>query len=317
MTGPGWVRALPDGKPISALGFGCSSLWAKPGFDEARAQAVLETAVAEGVNHFDTSPSYGPALGEERLGRFIAARGARDLVVSTKVGNNLVDGAIRRGFALDDMRRSLDGSLRRLGLDRVDIVYLHGPTVAELMSDNVARFLAEEKAAGRIGFAGVESRSPDVIAAAADAPVDAVMPHYNAGNPAMSELFEPLSRTGKFIVSGTTLAQMAFDLRTFLPTNRRKLWYLLRIAKNDPLFWWRGPRLARALRRSGKSPHEAAIAFVIANPYVISGLFGSSNPDHVAANARAGRRSAAEAGNALRRTVWPGEAIASSAAAAI
>ena len=63
-----WWRSLPDGKRISALGFGCSSLWARPRFAEEDAAAILDTLWTEEVNHFDTGPSYGNGLGERRLG---------------------------------------------------------------------------------------------------------------------------------------------------------------------------------------------------------------------------------------------------------
>lgn len=286
-----WLRALPDGKPISALGFGCSSLWAMSGFDEARAQRILRTAVEGGINHFDTSPSYGEGIGERRLARFIAEHSSSALVISTKVGNNLIDGSIRRGFTRALITRSFEASLKRLGVDRVDLLYLHGPSVAELHSDDVQRFFEEQKAAGRIGFSGVESRLGSVINAVADTAIDAVMPHFNVVHRTLARDIVALHAAGKIIISGTVLSQMQFDLRTFIPRDRGSLWYLLRMTRNDPLFWWHGPALARRLRRGGTTPREAAIAFVTGHPCITSGLFGSSNPDHVAANAETGRRS--------------------------
>jgi len=285
-----WMRKLPNGKSISALGFGCSSLWAKPEFDERRARDVLEVALSNGITHFDTSPSYGHGLAEERLGRFLQAHKPAELVISTKVGNNLVDGQMVRGFTRDLMERSFEGSLKRLGVDRVDILYLHGPSPTELASDDVRRFFSDKKAAGRISYAGAESRLPDVIARIGETDIDAVMPHFNVGHQSIGPDLTRLHAMGKFIISGTVLAQMKFDLRTFVPTNRNSLWYLLRMAKNDPLFWWRGPALARNLRQQGRTPREAAIAFVATHPAVTSGLFGSSNAEHVAQNAITGQQ---------------------------
>ncbi len=65
------MKALPNGKPVSALGFGCSSIWAKPSFSEQAARTILEVAVESGINHFDTSPSYGSGEGERRLADFL------------------------------------------------------------------------------------------------------------------------------------------------------------------------------------------------------------------------------------------------------
>jgi D-threo-aldose 1-dehydrogenase len=284
-----WLRPLPNGKLVSALGFGCSSLWAKPEFGEVDAQAILRSAVADGINHFDTSPSYGLGTGEQRLGRFLAEHGRDGLVISTKVGNNVFDDKVRHGFSRELMVRSFDASLKRLGVDRVDLLYLHGPSLAELDNPDVVQFFEAQKQAGRITYAGVESQSAEVIARVADTPFDAVMAHFNVAQKALADDIRRLCNAGKIVMSGTTLAQMKFDIRRFLPTNRHALWYLLRMAKNDPLFWWRAPALARQLRASGKTPRQAAIEFVVTHPHITSGLFGSANAEHVAANARTGR----------------------------
>jgi len=112
--------------------------------DEA-AVATVETAWADGVRAFDTAPHYGLGLAERRLGQALAGRPREEYVVSTKVGRLLVDdpaGASRRDdqgfdvpatrrrvwdFSRDGVRRSLEESLTRLGLDHVDVAYLHDP----------------------------------------------------------------------------------------------------------------------------------------------------------------------------------------------
>ncbi|WP_375402473.1 aldo/keto reductase [uncultured Sphingomonas sp.] len=284
---PGWWRALPDGKPVSALGFGCSSLWAKPGFDEGRAQGVLAAAGEGGINHFDTAPSYGGGTGERRLGEYLRGRDASRFVVSTKVGSNLIDGAVVRGFDPVLAERSFTGSLERLGLERVDILYLHGPARSDL-TDALFGWLDRLKAQGRIGLSGMESGDPALFDGFERSPLDVAMLHYNVGDPSTGARIAALAAAGKTVMSGTVLAQGKFALRTFLPRDRRSLWYLLRQAKNDPWFWWRGPRLARALAATGRTPHDAAIGFVVGHPAITSGLFGSTDPGHVLANAAAG-----------------------------
>ena len=113
--------------------------------DDETARAVVDAAWAGGVRHFDTAPHYGLGLSERRLGAALRGRPRDELVVSTKVGRLLVpdpDGADRRDeegfdvaashrrvrdYSRDGVLRSLEASLDRLGLDRVDIVYLHDP----------------------------------------------------------------------------------------------------------------------------------------------------------------------------------------------
>ena len=109
------------------------------------AHATFEAAWAAGIRYFDTAPHYGLGLSERRLGAFLRTRPRDELVVSTKVGRLLVPSpetahrkdpdifevpaATRRvwDFSRDGVLRSLEASLERTGLDRVDVVYLHDP----------------------------------------------------------------------------------------------------------------------------------------------------------------------------------------------
>lgn len=111
------------------------------------AQAVVERAYERGVRLFDTAPLYGFGLSERRLGHVLESRPREEFVLSTKVGRLLREGAPAdpdqpawRGvppvapvfdFSYDAVLRSLDESLERLGLDRVDIVHVHDPDAHE------------------------------------------------------------------------------------------------------------------------------------------------------------------------------------------
>jgi D-threo-aldose 1-dehydrogenase len=112
--------------------------------DDDDATDVVDASWDLGVRYFDTAPLYGHGLSERRLGRALAARPRDDFVLSTKVGRLLrpADAPVDTIFAVPDapgapapvfdfsadgVRRSLDESLERLGLDRVDIVYVHDP----------------------------------------------------------------------------------------------------------------------------------------------------------------------------------------------
>jgi D-threo-aldose 1-dehydrogenase len=250
---------------------------------------VLAAAVEGQINHFDTSASYGAGTGEARLGRFLRSHDSSKFVISTKVGNNLVDGVMRRSFDPVDMELSLLGSLTRLGIERVDALYLHGPEISDL-NDRTFTFFDAQKRAGRIGYAGVESGSLAVHEALIGSPIDIAMIHFSAGDLSSAYLIDRLSSDGKLVVSGTALAQSKFSYSTFVPSSPAKLWYLLRMTNKDPLWWWRGHALAARLRETGREPHSAAIGFVTAHPTILSSLFGSASPIHVTENALAGHQ---------------------------
>jgi D-threo-aldose 1-dehydrogenase len=110
--------------------------------DDDAAAETIEAAWAGGIRTFDTAPHYGLGLSERRLGAALARRPRGEYVISTKVGRLLEDaplGEDPEGFAVaahsrrvfdfsaDGVRRSLEGSLDRLGLDRVDIALIHDP----------------------------------------------------------------------------------------------------------------------------------------------------------------------------------------------
>jgi len=112
------------GMRLSVLGFGCGAVGGlmvrgDPG-DQERAIAC---ALDAGVNYFDTARQYGNGESERNLGRVLRKLKSANAVVGTKV--RLPSNELNR---IDDaVRRSLDGSLERLGMDRVDIFHLHKP----------------------------------------------------------------------------------------------------------------------------------------------------------------------------------------------
>lgn len=135
---------------MSALGFGCGAVGGLMVRGDRKEQVrSVATALDAGVTYFDTAPSYGGGSSEENLGHALRELGATDrVVVGTKVRLTATD-LTRPAPAV---RRSLEESLSRLGLDHVDVVHLHNPIGVE--SDNpsdpgvTARAAAEEVAEG-------------------------------------------------------------------------------------------------------------------------------------------------------------------------
>ena len=138
-----WDRLENGGLTFTELGFGAAplgNLYRAISDDEA--QAILNRAWDAGVRYFDTAPLYGFGLSETRLNSFLRSKSRDDYVLSTKVGRLLraVDPKDRDGFgkwfdvparvevydySYDGVMRSLEFSLERLGVDRVDILYAH------------------------------------------------------------------------------------------------------------------------------------------------------------------------------------------------
>lgn len=137
---------LRTGTTLTPLGYGAAQLGNlyQP-ISDAEATSAVDSAWDAGIRYFDTAPHYGLGLSERRLGAALASRPRNEYVLSTKVGRRLVASPERahlsdeHGFAVpashvrewdfsaDGVRRSLEASLDRLGVDRVDIAYLHDP----------------------------------------------------------------------------------------------------------------------------------------------------------------------------------------------
>jgi len=120
--------------PGSRVGFGTAGMSRADGSDET-GEEVFQTAWEQGIRYFDTAPMYGAGLAEVRTGRALAGLPRDDYVLSSKAGR-LVQGAPDPAsagsgwvydFSADGIKRSVDASLTRLGLDRIDILYIHDP----------------------------------------------------------------------------------------------------------------------------------------------------------------------------------------------
>jgi D-threo-aldose 1-dehydrogenase len=148
---------------------------------DADAAATLAAAWDVGVRAFDTAPHYGVGLSERRIGDFLAGRPRHQFVVSTKVGRRLVpadrdvEGADSfygtprlsrvRDYSRDGVRASLEDSLRRLRLDRVDIALVHDPDdyLPEAVSTALPA-LAELRQEGMCGLIGAGMNSAPALA---------------------------------------------------------------------------------------------------------------------------------------------------------
>src|ERR1700731_3834699 len=149
------------GMQLSVLGFGCGAVG---GFmvrgDAADQERVIARAIAAGVNYFDTAVQYGNGESEKNLGRVLQKLRPANVAVGTKV--RLPPSEF--GRIADAVTMSLEGSLKRLRLDRVDILHLHNTitetgggsalSVRQVLEDVVPAF-ERLRRQGKIGFLGM------------------------------------------------------------------------------------------------------------------------------------------------------------------
>lgn len=165
---------------VSALGLGCMGMSAFYGaLDETESTATLHAALDAGVTFLDTADMYGPFTNEELVGRAIASR-RDEVVLATKFGNELLpDGGRRVNGRPEYVRSACDASLRRLGVDVIDLYYQHRVDTSVPVEDTWGA-MAELVQAGKVRHLGISEAAPETIRRAhATHPVTALQTEWS------------------------------------------------------------------------------------------------------------------------------------------
>jgi D-threo-aldose 1-dehydrogenase len=290
------MAALTALGPLIFGGAPIGGLYA-PVSDQAAA-ATLQAAWDAGIRAFDTAPHYGVGLSERRIGDFLAGRPRGEFVVSTKVGRRLVsasgpvDGVDDfygtpalsrvRDYSAEGALRSLEDSLRRLRLDRVDIALIHDPDdhMAETL-DGAYPALARLRADGTVGTIGVGVNSTAVaewFVTRCDLDVVLIAGRYTLLDDSAARSLFPLCRSRGVAV----LAAAVFNGGILAdPADGARFDYVLAA----PGVLARARRIAEVCARYDVPLAAAALRYVLRHPVVTAAVVGARTPDEIRADA--------------------------------
>ena len=295
----GGLRTAPlgaTGMEISRVGFGAWAIggggwdWGWGSQEDADSVATIHRALELGVNWIDTAAQYGFGHSEAVVGRAIAGLGAGERpYVFTKGGQPEGPGrTTARSLRRDSLRRELEGSLARLGVDAIDLWQIHFPIPDDELEEGWAT-LAEAKEEGLVRHIGVSNFDvPQLRRAQAIAPVETLQPPYSLIVRGVEDEILPFARREGIGVivyspmgSGLLSGAMTRERIEGLPEDDWR--------RRDPRF--REPlltehlalvdRLRAVADRHGATPGAVAVAWTLANPAVAGAIAGFRRPDQV------------------------------------
>ena len=279
---------------VSRLGLGTmgmSAFYTGAATDDAESIRTIHRALDLGVTFFDTAEIYGPYINEELLGRALGTR-RDEVVVATKMGTILHRGDGSRGLdgSPENVRLALEGSLRRLGTDYVDLYYQHRMDPGSPIEET-AGVLGELVAEGKIRGYGLSEAAPATIRRAhAVHPVSAVQTEYSLWSrdpeaellPVLRELgigFVPYSPLGRGFLTGAIRSTENLSPDDFRLAN--------------PRFENLGANLAivdaveAVARDAGATPAQVALAWLLAQGENIAPIPGTKRVERLEENVAA------------------------------
>jgi L-glyceraldehyde 3-phosphate reductase len=307
----GWFRRCGrSGLRLPAISLGCWHNFGAPGTgsaggsDEAtfheNCGRMLFEAFERGITHFDLANNYGPPPGsaEERVGRILKEMPRDELIISTKAGYRMWAGPYGDGGSRKYLLTSLDQSLRRLGLEYVDIFYHHRPD-SETPLEETLGALDQAVRSGKALYAGISNYSgaqtADLLRVAErNGLVQPIIhqPSYSMLNRRPeSDLFPITARFGLGVIGFCPLQQGLLTSKYLhgIPDDSRAASAsgFLRRDQITPEVVAKVQRLNEVAQARGQTLAQMALAWVLRPGGATSALIGASRPEQIEENVRA------------------------------
>ncbi len=208
------------GWQVGEVGFGAWAIGGSWGsVSERDAEATINATLDSGVNFIDTADVYGDGRSERLISRVLKARGGDNVIVATKAGRGL-NPHVAGAYTAEALTSFVEGSLKRLQTESLDLVQLHCPPGEVYYRPEVFECLDRIAAAGKIAHYGVSVEKVEEAIKALEFPIASVQIIYNIFRQRPSELFFPLAQKRQVAViarvplaSGLLTGKMRADSR--------------------------------------------------------------------------------------------------------
>jgi aryl-alcohol dehydrogenase-like predicted oxidoreductase len=282
------------GVKVSAIGIGCNQFGGK--VDKAGTKAIVQKALDEGINFFDTADVYGNKGGsEEYLGA--ALKGLRDqVVIATKVRNAMGEGPNDQGASRYHIMNAVEASLRRLGTDHIDLYQIHrwdeSVAIEEMM-----RALDDLVCGGKVRYIGASNfsawqlcRSNDVAEMMGWERFVTIQPHYHIFERGIERELVPYCEFAKVsilpyfpLAGGFLTGKYKRDRPAPAGSRGEKSSYVQKYMTDENFD--KLDKLTAFADSRGHTLRELAFAWLLGNRQIASVIAGATNPDQVASNA--------------------------------
>ena len=193
-----------SGIEASEIGLGCMSLPT----DTKEAGIIVDEAIAQGINYFDTADLYNKGVNEEVIGQALK-RHRKEIVIATKVGNQWSSNSdeVQWNPTKAYIKEQIHASLRRLQTDYIDLYQLHGGMITDDSEETIEAF-EDLKKEGLIRAYGISSIRPNVIDRfLAKSDISSIMMQYSLLDRRPEELLDRIGQAGKSVVTRGSLAK--------------------------------------------------------------------------------------------------------------
>lgn len=252
---------------VSRHGFGAARIGAGVSLDQI--ESLLDSLLDLGITFIDTADCY--ARSEELIGRYLDNRSG-EFVIATKCGC-ITDGDEGEAYSRAVIERSIDRSLKRMGLKCLDLVFLHTCSAEILRAGEAADALLRARDAGKVRYIGYSGDDEDAMQAISLGIFDALQVTFNILNQnALDEVLPAAKGAGMGVVAKRPIA------------NARLL------PENSPHYhagpYWDPVRSLLTAEGAWDDPLECSLRFTLSHPVITSAIIGTTDPVHARENAK-------------------------------